>query len=226
MVRSSYGIGNTTSRSCCTQDSCNDCLITNCCFHCSVNQIYQTVKSKGPPSPTSGFYFNKTPFSPVINICEGVSCCEASSNLAFIVCCPCCKIGSLMESSIGMPWCMGCCCIPIFAVRNIIRYQYRISPVINQSFCECWPQYNECVEECVWPSLIYCLVPALCTALCTASDTLAGCGSCGVIWAYEIGVIISLDKEVSLRKDRNQQLYLIGFDPLNTLNDPNTFLPV
>jgi len=205
LIRSAYGIGNTASPSFCSHDSCFDCLITNFCYCCSVNQMYQTVKSRGPASPTAGFSSNQTPFNPVNKIFDGVSCFEGCFNLLYTVFCPCFKVGNILENSVGMPWCMGCCCVPLFTARNIVRYQYRLSPVIKQSLCECWPTSNEFVEECVWPSLLYYTGQALSSL--TFGATLI------VVWAYEVGVILSLGKEVSLRKDKNQRTYLIGFEP-------------
>ena len=34
--------------------------------------------------------------------------------------------GTALEKSVGMPWCMGCCCVNPLAAGQIVRYQNQI----------------------------------------------------------------------------------------------------
>ena len=99
---------------------------------------------------------------------------------------------------------MGCCCVPLFTARNIVRYQYRIKPTLDNCSrcprCDSWPSKNECIEECLLPTIFYYLGQFV-------SYFVFGQN------AYKVGVILSAEYEVKLRKTIGRPNYLIGFDP-------------
>ena len=127
MIRSAYGIQG---------DGCNDCVTAVFCPCCSTNQLYQTTKLYGPPSIDSGSNFNVGSWIHPFGSANFQDC------LCSFFCMPC-AMGKLMEETMGMPWCMGCCCVNVCAARNLIRYQYRI-------------RGNELVEECTIPYGLKC----------------------------------------------------------------------
>jgi Cys-rich protein (TIGR01571 family) len=126
MIRTGYGIPG---------DGCNDLAVACCCFPCSVNQLYQTTKSRGNPTVNGGHEYNKERFNRP-NDDRGFwrrLCCG-------IFCLPCTS-GAAMQRGVGMPFWMGCGCMNICTARNIIRYQHRILG-------------NDCLDECILPSLL------------------------------------------------------------------------
>lgn len=142
-VRTAYEIpGNAT----------NDIAINLFCPCCSVNQMLQTAVDRGNPSIGVGSRYNTRQFSSkAMYYCTGAS--NDAGNIAevdyeavpitfsqWLYACFCtpCAIGSSLETSTGLPFILGCCCVNPWYARNITRYQYRI-------------QGNEVTEECLGP---------------------------------------------------------------------------
>jgi hypothetical protein len=57
------------------------------------------------------------------------------------ICCCQCATATAADKTMGMPWCLGFCCTNMCLVRNLERYQYRISG-------------NDYLEECFLPILL------------------------------------------------------------------------
>ena len=148
MIRTAYGIPG---------DGCNDCMEATCCPCCSVNQLYQTTKTKKNPTSDGGRSFNTNPFESKL----GSGDCGAG---CYACCCMPCFVGSTLERSVGMPFCMGCLCTNLCVARNMIRYHYRIRGEDMQEECltPCFTyicgsfiaQFIPCIWCCIIPAIV------------------------------------------------------------------------
>lgn len=111
LVRSAYQIPGS---------SCDDCIYGLFCPCCVTNQVYQTTKRYRNPSNDGGKQFNTKRFEFAPNT---EPCC---SNCLYTFFCYSCSIGSSLNRAMGMPFCLGCCCVNVCTARNLMRYQYRI----------------------------------------------------------------------------------------------------
>jgi hypothetical protein len=111
LIRTAYGIPGS---------DCSDLLAAWCCPCCSVNQLYQTTKAYGAPTPDAGRLNNTGAF---MTQSTNENCCK---NCMYACCCCPCALGTTMNNAVDMPFWMGCCCVSMCAARNIVRYQYRI----------------------------------------------------------------------------------------------------
>lgn len=116
-----------------------DCCLSCCCFPCSVNQLYQTTKQRGNPTPDGGKHANSSAFQFQVG---GNSFSDCFCNCIYAACCLPCATGTILNRAIGLPFFFGCCCGNICLARNIVRYQYRIAG------SDCW-------EDCIFPNLTY-----------------------------------------------------------------------
>jgi hypothetical protein len=150
LLRSTYGI---------QSDVSEDCLASLLCPCCSANQLYQTSKARGNPTPDGGILHNTGVFKSELG--SG----SASTCLYTFCCMPCAK-GTMLEKSVssnnvptlcpywhsfyakwfqmGMPFIIGCCCVNVCATRNLLRYQYRI-------------RGNDFLEDLVVPLSLSCV---------------------------------------------------------------------
>jgi hypothetical protein len=152
MTRSVYGIGS-------TENCLSDVLLSYLCTPCTVNQMYQTVFTHDNPVPQTGRTNNKrSPFAGDPDLARG---CK-------VICCMPCLTGELLEESMGMPWQLGCCFSNLCMARNLIRYQYRIKPVGDECFDECFMPscVNSCASLCLLPCLPFAVCPCLPCAWC------------------------------------------------------------
>lgn len=140
LVKSAYSI---------PVDSDNDLLIMYCCWPCAVNQIYQSSSIlKNPVAQDGGREFN-------VNLWNSreKGWCKTGKTF-FYGCLMPCGVGSALESGIGLPFCLGMCCVNPMAARHLIRYQYRISPdEIEDTFCSHLPYF--CCMCCPFTCLCY-----------------------------------------------------------------------
>ena len=112
MIRTAYGIQG---------DDCSDCCTTLCCPCCVVNQMYQTSKILGDP-------FGPAPGAHLVRGQEWAGANEPCDCLSCFCACFClyCTQGRVLQDSMGMSTCMGCCCVnPCFA-RNMVKVHYRV----------------------------------------------------------------------------------------------------
>ena len=87
---------------------------------CSVNQLYQTTQSYGNPAKFGGRLYNQELFRGDVTKKD---CCY---NCLFATFCTPCAVGSVMDTTMGMPWMMACCCVNPFLARNLMRYHWRM----------------------------------------------------------------------------------------------------
>ena len=64
--------------------------------------------------------------NPAIGTFDNFTSQELTTNCLYSTFCYPCAVGSLLNTSIGMPWYFGCLCVNSFAAYNILRYQYNI----------------------------------------------------------------------------------------------------
>ena len=125
--------------------------------------MIQTTNVKKNPTTDGGKPFNTRAFST-----------EGKSNQFYqcfcAMCCMPCSVGEFLQKGVGMPYLLGCCCAPLFYARNIIRYQYRIRPEVDNSDCTtecCMPCAYYCCMNCAM-SIFASMVPPLYLFLCPA----------------------------------------------------------
>lgn len=185
LVRSSYKIGDNQA---CLGDVC--CSL--CCTCCVVNQLYQTTVAKGNPTPQSGgILYNTTPMGG-----ERYGCCSMDFCCACL--CPCCSVGTILNEAIGMPWCLGCCCVPFWQARNFTRYHLRLqrtSCTGDGFWC-----HGDCKEECVMPCCAHCVL-----------NCIPYVGYLLFLY-YQAGFIMGLKQDVALRP-RTEVGYMVGYHP-------------
>jgi hypothetical protein len=110
LIQTAYGI----------EFSCAESLFKHCCCStCYINQVYQTALNKGIPNQTKGRPFNRIPLKQ--------NCPKCTCEVCYALCCPSCYLAEQLDKHIGMPYCMGLCCVFPWTAMNIIRYQYRIA---------------------------------------------------------------------------------------------------
>ena len=83
--------------------------------------MLQTAKKRGRAVTDGGFEHNK--LKPAV--ADPIKCC--SNECCCLFWCLPCKVGWWLEDSVGMPFWTGCCCVNVFAARNLLRYQYRLA---------------------------------------------------------------------------------------------------
>jgi hypothetical protein len=127
MIRTAYGIPG---------DACSDCLIGSFCQPCSANQLYQTTKQYGNPTPDGGRSRN-------VKVWDTNTGSNTCGNCILATFCLPCSIGASVEKATGMPCILGACCINICTARNIVRYQLRLKG-------------DDVWEECCGPNIIMC----------------------------------------------------------------------
>eukprot|EP01035_Chromulina_nebulosa_P020552 gene20552-26655_t len=120
ITRTAYGIDG---------NACIDIVQSLFCPCCVVNQLLQTTMIHGNPVESSGSIHNN-------KIWRSDKDWDLIP-LSFSIACMPCAMGVALETSIGMPYLMGCCLMPCEA-RNLVRYQYRIGG-------------NDILEECIIP---------------------------------------------------------------------------
>ena len=140
MVRTAYDIPG---------DACSDCLIGLFCQPCSANQLYQTTKQYGNPTPDGGRLRN-------LKVWDTNTGSNSCGNCMLSTFCLPCSIGTSVEKATGMPCILGACCVNICTARNIVRYQLRLKG-------------DDVWEECCGPNIVMCLLgfvfwPLLCCA--------------------------------------------------------------
>ena len=112
MIRTAYGIQG---------DSFSDCYTTLCCPCCVVNQMYQTSKILGDPfGPVPGSHVDRGQAWASAN-----EPCDCSSCFCSTFCMHCTQ-GRILEDSMGMSCCMGCCCVNPCMARNMVKVHYRV----------------------------------------------------------------------------------------------------
>ena len=111
MIRTAYGL-----RGGAVDDTIKS-IVFPCC---SVNQLYQTTKSYGNPAKFGGKLYNQELFR------GDIRKKDMAYNCFLATCCNPCAVGSAMETSMGMPWLMGCACVNPFLARNLMRYHWRM----------------------------------------------------------------------------------------------------
>ena len=201
MVRSAYNIGDS--------DRCfDDCVLSILCPCCVVNQLYHTTVANKNPTLDGGYYSNNIPMSTIEQ--PNDSCCNACSRgLCALFCFPC-TVGTMMQDSLGMPYCMGCCCVGFFPARNFIRYQFRLKSSSGKS---------DTSEECFWPCLIYGLGSIVATVLPCVW---------GALCVGLIGLNVQLQKEVESRvTPTGHKGYLVGYHPsIGAYSPPESLSPI
>lgn len=181
VVRSAYKIGD-------HQDCWGDVCCSLCCTCCVVNQLYQTTYSKGNPvSGSGGITFNNNPIGKPRYECSMDFCC------AWL--CPCCVVGTILKDSMGMPWYLGCCCVPFWQARNLTRYHLRL----QRSWCDgdgFWCP-GDCKEECLCPCAL-----AIITSFIPYAGSL-------VFYFIQGGYLLGLKDDVS--RMRSEPGYMVGY---------------
>lgn len=140
LTRSSYSIPTQETcldhnLTCFNCENCwDDCLKACFCPCCSINQVYQTTKSRGNVSTRGGRNFNTQPYLHKI-VFEN---CNLRDCLCSTFCC-CCIQADVLNQSVGMPWYLACCCVHPCAARHIYRYQNRLKGLTacDDYLCEC-----------------------------------------------------------------------------------------
>ena len=129
---------------------CVDCLTSLFCVPCAVNQIYQTTKAYGVPSPDAGAENNRGGFTP--NASNG-----CGNHIYACFCCQC-AVASAVKQAVGMPWCWAFLCTNLCTARNMIRYQYRIA---GQDCMDdtCSPTLVAMASYFCFPWSLCCIVP-------------------------------------------------------------------
>ena len=190
-MKTAYGIGDPDA-------CCEDWLLGICCTCCVANQMLQTAKARGRAVVNGGRELNVT--KPVI--AEPIACCSGECCCLFW-CLPC-KVGSMLQDSMGMPWCTGCCCMSIYGASNLVRYQYR--QVVAKGV-------DEEMEEVVKPYLFY-----------VAAYILGGIwGPLGCLvlppyLAWMTSFAMTVQNTVNAHSGQSSKGYLVGFtpDPIST----------
>lgn len=161
ITRSAYGIGG-------TNECLNDGLLSTFCPCRVTNQLFQTTKDYRNPSTDGGAIFN-------VNQIRSIPSRNECTNCLCSCCCIPCSVGKMMNDAVGTPYYLGCHCTPLFLARNLIRYQFRISPKQN----------GDCMTECLILYVIYCLAGLAFTIL----PPLWIC-VCLAIWGALISVVM------------------------------------
>lgn len=165
LIRSAYGIPGSAFE---------DCYTTYFCPCCSINQMLQTTKSYGNPTPDGGAAKNLGQFTTQTGNCSCGTCCYS------FFCCPC-AIATTLNTAMDMPFCFALCCVNcnFCMARNLVRYQLRIAG-------------DDCCDDFCWP-----------TALATLSYCLMGCPCClpcsAAIFPYFMSIVMKLLTEVENR---------------------------
>ena len=167
---------------------CEDWLLGCCCICCVANQMLQTAKARGRAVVNGGRELNVTKAV----IAEPIGCCSGECFLLF--CCLPCKVGSMLQDSMGMPYCTGCCCMTIYGASNIIRYQYR--QVVAKGVDE---EMEEVIKPYLWTKLAQ--VPGI-----------QCCVSCAYV-AWMTSFAITVQNTVNARREKSSKGYLVGFTP-------------
>jgi hypothetical protein len=182
MVRSAYGIGDVSSCG-------DDCMYSTCCSCCVANQLYQTTKAYGNPSPNDvGPQYNVNTFNNTFASGDGVFC-----NFIAAFCCTPCTMGKVMEKSIGMPFYLGCLYMNPFIGRNVMRYHYRLRPYTS----------SDNTEELMVPAAAVCLQQVF-------KFPLIDC----FVRAGIAASVMQLSKEADIRGCARNRQYLGGYSPL------------
>jgi hypothetical protein len=187
MVRSAYGIGDPSSWG-------EDCMYGTFCSCCVANQLYQTTKLLGNPSPLdSGPGYNINTFNNTFTSGPGVF-------MRFLgaFCCTPCMMGQVMENSIGMPFWLGCLCVHPFMGRNVMRYHYRIRPYTS----------GDATDDLLIP----------CCAVCAQHIIRFPLLDCVVMTAVATSVM-QMFKEADIRGCARGKQYLVGYSPLQGFGD-------
>jgi len=197
MVRSAYGIGD--------KDSCwADFFFGCCCGPCTVHQLYVTTKVRGRPCNNGGKEFNTNPVRTLQSSMRQNGCCYRPEETTKQCCCafwcmPCVN-GTILQESMGMPFHLGCCCMPFFAVKNVVRYQYRMGLPNDE---------KEEFEECCKPILL--------SAVTGFVNSLSGVPIGTILYHLWVTALnIELQKDVEERKHRSNKGYLVGFSSNDT----------
>ena len=122
MIRTAYDIPG---------DSLGDFCRSTFCPCCVLNQLLQTAFARGNSTMVGGSNHNVRDFSFYFGTCSD----DCRSCLYSNICCPC-AVGSSLQTALGMPFVMGCCCMTPCAARNVLRYQYRLrGDDVMEEFC-------------------------------------------------------------------------------------------
>lgn len=178
MARTAYGIGD-------GNDFLGDCALSILLPCCVTNQLYQTTAAKGNPTINAGAQFNTNQMVP--------GGCDCGMCMYTCFCMPC-SVGTVLDMSVGMPFCLGCCCMNVFSARNVIRYHYRLKRSTD----------SDCLEECFLPYATYVALMAL--------SYFCPCAQYG-IWAMLVGVNMSLFNEARAKGSGQNRAYLRGYNP-------------
>lgn len=168
LIRSTYHIPG---------DAINDCMVACFCPCCSANQLYQTTQLRGNPTPDGGSHHNLNEWKSQLGAGNARSC-------LYSTCCMPCAIGTMMETTMGMPWLLGCCCVDLWMARNLIRYQYRIKG-------------NDLIEECAIPYGLQCIANAL--------QQIIPCSMC-ILYAFFVTNSMQLLEETQKRAGETSNL--------------------
>jgi hypothetical protein len=122
-----------------------DLLVPFFCPCCTLNQLYQTIQSRGSVVVDTGSEYHTRSWEPVNFNSEGV---DVFGTFVYSYFCNPCSNGQAMQMSLGMPFVLGCCCVNSFTAHNLIRYQYRIKPYVQRDF------FDECLLPCILVNLI------------------------------------------------------------------------
>lgn len=120
-----------------------DCFLGMFCPCCVINQVAQTTQRYGRPNAFVGPENNNSFFTAQ----AGNDCC---ANCCYATFCLPCAIGTSLEHSMGMPFCMGCMFANFCISRNLMRYHYRIKG-------------SDCMEDCFFPYGI-CFLATVCSS--------------------------------------------------------------
>lgn len=130
-----------------------DCMYGLFCPCCTINQVAQTASQLGKPYPDVGPEHNRYPPS----IQQNADCCE---NCCYTTFCLPCAIGTTLQSSMGMPFWMGCLCSNFCIARNLVRYHYRLSG--SDIGEDCLLPYGTCCLACVLSAWVPCAMCCTC----------------------------------------------------------------
>jgi hypothetical protein len=134
---------------------------------------------KQNPSSDGGLEFNINHFSTYNN-----NWCDNIFELCLLQ--PC-TVGRVVNHSIGMPFLLGCLCMNICFLRNIVRYHYRIKPTFEKD------EYDE-----------LCMPLGSCLGgLCFCNPVLS--------MAYTMSIAAQVVCEVQFRPKANNKRYLLGY---------------
>jgi hypothetical protein len=157
-----------------------DILYSSFCSCCVVNQLYQTIKSNRIQIDGGQLYNTNNFLSDNDRNCD--ECTEGCLLQP-------CTQGKIMKHAVGMPYVLACCCMNIFTVRSIVRYQYRIKPTFG----------HDIYDELLVPIGYFFGSMLICNPIIGIS--------------LQVAYSAQLLREIKLRSVNTNHQYLIGYQP-------------